>query len=114
MKGIEILTKEPILELSKTLSIICMILFAIFIISSICIFVSVGEEGYYKHIAIFAIISLVSLSSTLIIQSYTKPTGRYKYKVTIDKSVSMIEVYEKYNVIEQDGKIWTIEDKKNK
>ena len=113
MKGIEILTKEPILELSKTLSIICMILFAVFIISLICMFVFIGK-GYCEHLAIFAIISLVSLSSTLIIQSYAKPTGRYKYKVTIDKSVSMIEVYEKYNVIEQDGKIWTIEDKKNK
>ena len=114
MKGIEILTKEPILELSKTLSIICMILFAVFIISLICMFVFIGEGYCNKHVAIFAIISLVFLSSTLIIQSYTKPTGRYKYKVTIDKSVSMIEVYEKYNVIEQDGKIWTIEDKKNK
>ena len=113
MKGIEILTKEPILELSKTLSIICMILFAVFIISLICMFIFI-LEGYRKHIIIFAIISLASLSSTLIIQSYSKPTGRYKYKVTIDKSVSMIEVYEKYNVIEQDGKIWTIEDKKNK
>ena len=113
MKGIEILTKEPILELSKTLSIICMILFAVFIISLICMFIFI-LEGYRKHIIIFAIISLVSLSSTLIIQSYAKPTGRYKYKVTIDKSVLMIEVYEKYNVIEQDGKIWTIEDKKNK
>ena len=66
MKGIEILTKEPILELSKTLSIICMILFAVFIISLICMFVFIGE-GYYKHIAIFAIISLVFLTSTLII-----------------------------------------------
>ena len=113
MKGIEILTKEPILELSKTLSIIYIILFAIFIISSISVFIFIVEE-YRKNIIIFAIISLVFLSSTLIIQSYTKPTGRYKYKVTIDKSVSMIEVYEKYNVIEQDGKIWTIEDKKNK
>ena len=113
MKGIEILTKEPILELSKTLSIICIILFAVFIISLMCTFVFIGEE-YCKHVAIFPIISLVFLTSTLIIQSYSKPTGRYKYKVTIDKSVSMIEVYEKYNVIEQDGKIWTIEDKKNK
>ena len=113
MKGIEILTKEPILELSKTLSIICMILFAVFIISLICTFIFI-VKGYRKHIIIFAIVSLVSLSSTFIIQSYTKPTGRYKYKVTIDKSVSMIEVYEKYNVIEQDGKIWTIEEKKNK
>lgn len=113
MKGFEILTKEPIRELSQTLSIICIILFAVFIISLICIFVSIGEECY-KYVTIFAIISLVSLSSTLIIQSYDKPTGRYKYKVTIDESVSITEVYEKYNVIKQDGKIWTIEDKKNK
>ena len=113
MKGIEILTKEPILELSKTLSIIYIILFAIFIISLISAFIFI-VKGYRKHIIIFTIISLVFLSSTVIIQSYTKPTGRYKYKVTIDKSVSMIEVYEKYNVIKQDGKIWTIEDKKNK
>ena len=113
MKGIEILTKEPILELSKTLSIIYIILFAIFIISLISAFIFI-VKGYRKHIIIFTIISLVFLSSTVIIQSYTKPTGRYKYKVTIDKSVSITEVYEKYNVIEQDGKIWTIEDKKNK
>ena len=90
-----------------------MILFAVFIISLICIFVFIEEECC-KRIVISIILSLVSLTSTLIIQSYAKPTGRYKYKVTIDKSVSMIEVYEKYNVIEQDGKIWTIEDKKNK
>ena len=50
MKGIEILTKEPILELSKTLSIICMILFAVFIISLICLMYPDSAGGLILNI----------------------------------------------------------------
>lgn len=42
---------------------------------------------------------------------YDEPTGRYEYEVIIDENVSIQEVYEKYNVIEQDGKKWILEDK---
>ena len=34
-----------------------------------------------------------------------------EYKVTIDKDVSLIEFYDKYTVLEQDGLIFTIIDK---
>lgn len=34
-----------------------------------------------------------------------------EYKVTIDKNVSLIEFYDKYTVLEQDGMIFTIIDK---
>ncbi len=37
-------------------------------------------------------------------------TGRYKYEVTIDSSVTFSEIYEKYDVIEQRGEIWVLED----
>ena len=40
-----------------------------------------------------------------------KPTGRYQYEVTIDESVSMTDVHEKYKVMGQEGKIWILEDK---
>ena len=40
-------------------------------------------------------------------------TGRYEYKVLIEDGVEMKEFYEKYNVIEQDGEIWIIEDKES-
>ena len=40
-------------------------------------------------------------------------TGRYKYKVLIEDGVEMKEFYERYNVIEQDGEIWIIEDKES-
>lgn len=41
-------------------------------------------------------------------------TGRYQYKVLIEDGVEMKEFYERYNVIEQDGEIWIIEDKEIK
>ena len=34
-----------------------------------------------------------------------------EYKVTIDKNVSLVEFYDKYTVLEQDGMIFTIIDK---
>lgn len=34
-----------------------------------------------------------------------------EYKVTIDKNVSLVEFYDKYTVLEQDGLIFTIIDK---
>lgn len=49
--------------------------------------------------------------AVLIIWWPTEPTGRYQYECLIDESVSMTEVYERYEVIEQRGDIWVLEDK---
>ena len=38
-------------------------------------------------------------------------TGRYRYEVTIDDSVSFLDICEKYEIVEQNGRIWTLEDK---
>lgn len=34
-----------------------------------------------------------------------------RYECTIDSNVSFVELYEKYNVIEQRGDIWVLEEK---
>ena len=34
-----------------------------------------------------------------------------RYECTIDSNVSFVELYEKYNVIEQRGNIWVLEEK---
>ena len=36
-----------------------------------------------------------------------------RYECTIDSNVSFVELYEKYNVIEQRGDIWILEEKTN-
>ena len=42
-----------------------------------------------------------------------EPTGRYKYECLIDESVSITEVYGRYEIVEQRGDIWVLEDKIN-
>lgn len=39
------------------------------------------------------------------------PNRITQYECTIDKDVSFVELYEKYNVIEQRGDIWVLEEK---
>ena len=38
-------------------------------------------------------------------------TGEYEYKVTIDDSVSMNEFLDKYEILDQEGKIYTVREK---
>ena len=42
------------------------------------------------------------------------PTDRYEYKVILDETYPAIDLYEEYEVIGQDGKIWIIQDKESK
>ena len=39
------------------------------------------------------------------------PTGEYKYKVTIDETVPLVEFYERYEIINQDGMIYEIRER---
>ena len=38
-------------------------------------------------------------------------TGEYHYKVTIDDSVSMNEFLDKYEILDQEGKIYTVKER---
>lgn len=112
IEGVTILSKEMIMEPDMRLS------FIIFIFSILIIGTGVFISCLYHHIdsrgvtigciitAIGIIVYIVSLRLPAEVES-----GRYQYKATIEKSVSFNEVYEKYNVIEQDGNLWILEDK---
>lgn len=43
----------------------------------------------------------------------SKEIDYIEYKVTIDESVSMIEFYQRYEILSQEGKIYTIKEKTN-
>lgn len=40
------------------------------------------------------------------------PTGRYEYQVLLDETVDINELALRYDIVGQDGLIWTLEDKK--
>lgn len=90
-----------------TLVVIIVVFIIFFIISLILIL--------YSGIDLEFLAPLISLLITaLILKPYsdmtTYETGRYEYKVTIDDSVSMVEFLEKYEIVSQEGKIYTIRD----
>lgn len=58
------------------------------------------------------VLGLICLITSLGFSIFTSNhTGRYRYECTIDKTAPFNEIYEKYNVIEQRGDIWILEDK---
>ena len=86
-----------------TLGVICIVAFILTLTSK------------DNRVIIFGIISLLAMIAMPIIidisQSHWRTNERNQYECIIDDSVSINEVYEKYNVIERRGKIWILEDK---
>lgn len=55
---------------------------------------------------------IVSIAAFLIFASTLKhESDRMRYECTLDDTASFTEIYEKYNVVEQRGEIWVLEDK---
>ena len=86
-----------------TLGVICIVAFILTLTSN------------DNRVIIFGIISLLAMIAMPIIvitsKSHWRTNERNQYECIIDDSVSINEVYEKYNVIERRGKIWILEDK---
>ena len=82
-------------------------LFAGFIFT--CLEDSVGS-GLVMFGLTFIIVSLI-LCMVLATNNVNPTKYETQYKVTIDDSVSMTEFNEKYEVIEQEGKIYTVREK---
>lgn len=49
----------------------------------------------------------------LVVGKTVVPKRVIQYECTIDSNVSFVELYEKYDVIEQRGDIWVLEEKAN-
>ena len=117
MNGIDILNKEEILTSPEWIGIAASISAVMMIIS--IIFIAAFTLTYHGTASILSIILCVcffiaGVVFALINDNYKcEPTGRYRYEVTIDDSVSITELYDRYNVVEQRGDIWILEDKED-
>ena len=108
IEGVTILNQEAITELPSWFGLVFGIgLLAIVIIAillmCVCNYDIVGLIVLLGGMLLFAII-LFSTTEQV-------PTDRYRYTVTIDETVSFKEVHERYDVIDQAGKMWILEDK---
>ena len=82
------------------------------------IFVSVFLMNNIKNrfvSAIFGCYSLVAAAGLCVMiiacSEFQVPNGKYRYEILIDDEVAFSEVIEKYNIIEQRGEIFVVEEK---
>lgn len=66
-----------------------------------------------KKIAIASAFIAVAIAATGLCVTFKPSHYQTQYQVIFDDSISANEVYEKYEVIKVDGKIWTIREKQN-
>lgn len=83
-------------------------------VGALCLAVGISKpyEWYSVAAGVMAILCVLGIFILIIISDeIQKPTGRYQYEVIIDDTVSVTELYEKYEVVEQRGEIWVLKDK---
>lgn len=116
MTGVEILASEQVATdyiFNWTATwIVTGIVFAIFI--SVIIYTCIKNDlSLRDFIGDFALSVFVSLLGGLIFGLICRTPSQYttEHKVTISDEVLMVEFYEHYEVIGQDGKIFTVREK---
>jgi hypothetical protein len=111
LEGIEILSKTEIMYTPGITLFLFAISFIALIITGFVTTLSICENNR-RNSTIFASLCGLSLIILFALLGFIdKPTGKYEYKVTIDDSVSMNEFNERYEIIEVEGKIYTIKEK---
>ena len=115
LNGIEVLNQTEILACPKWVGIAASICAIAIVVGFIGIIICGICDTDWMHI-VFCGMFLISLLLFAIFskierEELTIPTGKYEYQVTIDDSVSMNEFYEKYEIVEVNGKIYAIREK---
>ena len=112
LEGIDILSKTKILDTPLWCDAIGSISLIGIVVGFIIMLISAGLE--YKKTAIVSIIGIVvSIILLVLAIAFTGSidTSRYQYKVPIDVHASPTRRCDEHDVVDQEGKIWTIEDK---
>lgn len=111
MDGITILNVTEVSENSTLLLVVLIFLMAGAIGNTVNLLLSTDT----KHCVLYGIFTVTFLALSIVV-GFTmdkdgKANAHNQYECLIDKSVSIDDVYEKYNVVERRGDIWVLEDK---
>lgn len=110
MNGVEILNSETMYNtiLPGWIGVIGFMMIVVFVISA-------GYFGLYRRISatiIYCILTVCGVAlMTLAMLSNHNSINHIEYKVTIDDSVLMNEFLDKYEILDQEGKIYTVKEK---
>ena len=105
IEGIEILSQEVCNEFNIRAFFACVILFMI-IGMAFDFFKDLSDGVCGAILGLFLGMIIYGIIFHVVI-----PEKYFKYKVTITEDVSMTEFYERYEIIDVDGNIYTIKEK---
>lgn len=108
--GITVLNSTEIMQNPDWLVRLVGVLLVLFLVS-LTLALSVDSEPFDGICAVISVICLIGLFAIGIIDT-EESTGRYEYEVIMSEDVPLQEVYERYEIKEQRGDIWVLEDKK--
>ena len=105
MPGIEILNSVEITTIPAWAGII-------FILSVlICLmFLFIGDADNTAQCLLTILSGCTALAIILILPAISIPNGT-KYQVLINEEVNLVEFYENYEIVRQEGKIYTIKER---
>lgn len=108
MEGITVLSENELMVVPNWVDII-MLVGMIIMLSSLVVAVKMSSIYFSVILCVIGIVlTIVCIFGNLTIR---KPTGKYEYKVTISDEVNLVEFNEKYEIINQEGLIYTIREK---
>lgn len=116
LEGITILNQSEIMtkpEWTQTVAIISMILMLVFLFASLCFLITDKEKLGFAMSLLMILSAIASLTFITLEENIEIPTGKYEYQVIIDDNVSLNEFIEKYEIINIDGKLYTIKEKED-
>ena len=118
MSGVEILATEEVAVVWENWNWTGFLLTVglVFFVSIIAGMLTGASDGWELGVTIFLIVFIVgsTLFGTMVGCTTGEPIEyETQYKVVIDDSVSMNEFTEKYEIIDQEGKIYTVREKEN-
>lgn len=115
MNGVEILTSEEVVVKSafnwNAWFITFAAVFVVFIVVGLIMSLRENEDAPLFVFAIFGVVSGLLLGCIPGVEMPTPTEYKTQYEVTISDDVSMNEFMEKYEIIEQDGKLYTVRER---
>lgn len=113
IEGIEVLAQNDVMEPMRWIIIVCTSFFVLAILGFILFVVGAVLCNSLLDIGgwIMCIGMIFAFVSGLFTDIFEESTGRYEYQVIIGENVSFTDVYSNYEVVDQNGLIWTIRDK---
>ena len=111
LEGIELINKVEIMGENPKIKFIGYIVFVMMLVFLFIGLFLFDFDNKSRNIC-FGICILLAMVKILIFQTNNKfPTGEYYYEVILEDTVNLKEFYQKYEVIEIKGDLYTIKEK---